>query len=79
MGDKYPSPPHGPRGNIPPELRGTPKIGWSGPTNIPSLPLLFDGKRLGGWNGSEAKGSRSRLPISKGLFGKRDGGWNGFL
>lgn len=67
-GGRYPSPPHGPR---PPNRsrisRLGPKIGWSGPTNIPSPDP--GGKRDGGANGFCGNGSRSRRPISRGLSG----------
>ena len=69
IGGKKPSPPQGP---LIPELPGflDPKIGWLGPTNIPS-PSLKPGppKRGGGANGFLGIGSKSRRPISKGLRG----------
>lgn len=73
IGGKYPSPPHGPRlGGEDGPPRGPnapPKMGWSGPTNIPSPPE--EGNNGGGANGLRPvippKGSKSLLPTSRGL------------
>ena len=69
IGGRKPSPPQGPlsaKGLLAPRR----KMGWSGPTNIPS-PLL-GGNIEGGAKGFMGKGSKSRRPISNGFRGKAD-------
>jgi hypothetical protein len=72
IGGRKPSPPQGPLSAKGP-LAPRPKMGWSGPTNIPS-PLL-GGNMEGGANGFIGKGSKSLRPISNGFRGKADRGY----
>ena len=67
IGGRKPSPPHGPIPPGPGPRIPAPKMGWLGPTNIPSPPL--SGKSGGGAKGLLGNGSRSRRPISRGLRG----------
>ena len=71
-GGRKPSPPQGPLSGKGP-LTPPPKIGWSGPTNIPSP--LCGGNNEGGANGFMGKGSKSLRPISKGFRGNADRGY----
>jgi hypothetical protein len=69
-GGRKPSPPQGPlsaKGPLTP-----PKMGWSGPTNIPSP---RDGNNEGGAKGFVGKGSKSLRPISNGFRGNADRGY----
>jgi hypothetical protein len=68
-GGRKPSPPQGPLSAKGP-LTPRPKMGWSGPTNIPSP--LCGGNIEGGANGFMGKGSKSLRPISNGF---RDRGY----
>ena len=71
-GGRKPSPPQGPLSAKGP-LTPRPKMGWSGPTNIPSP--LCDGNIEGGTNGFVEKGSKSLRPISNGFRGNGDRGY----
>lgn len=67
-GERKPSPPQGPL-----FTKGRPKMGCSGPANIPSP--LCDGNSEGGANGFVEKGSKSLRPISNGFRGNADRGY----